>query len=79
MSLLKTEEGPQGGDLAWISVKDDLPVSNSYVLAWDGVSMEVCYFIVPTKGGQHWTICDGEYGFLTTHWQNTPEPPKETT
>jgi len=84
VSLLKTEEGPHGGDLAWISVEEESipgeegsdPPVLIYMPCLDqdpdfpGLSIMVSNPVYAKRQASLGTV---------THWMPLPEPPKETT
>jgi len=90
MSLLKTEEGPQSGDLAWISVKDIGPApetGESFLLLFPGGEVSVGYWdAYYAEGGRG---CINGYAWIEpcsaealdllydphTHWMILPKEP----
>ena len=67
----------------WISAKDRLPDQRIRVLAWDGLSVEDCFYGRGTASGAeewknpHWRITGSEVicRFPITHWQPLPQKP----
>tara|TARA_R110002051_G_scaffold5421_1_gene28054 strand:+ start:234 stop:515 length:282 start_codon:yes stop_codon:yes gene_type:complete len=71
----------------WISVEDELPISQDYqsallgceVLVSDGVSVySNTYAIGGNHIGRPWGAFSDDMNNKITHWMPLPEPPKDT-
>lgn len=63
----------------WISVKDELPSDEDWVLATSGTEIEIVGISVSNDGEIIWIRQSDFYpsSNLISHWQPLPEPPKE--
>lgn len=57
----------------WISVKDKLPVPDSFCLIWTNGRVESCYFMPSGEFAISFL-----YGVVVKYWMPAPKPPNDT-